>query len=48
MAGKFTFFWSILVPMVLLTASVAITYLLYRHFAGKVHQQHEEMQKDSG
>ena len=48
MHGEFTFFWSILVPAVMVIGSVILTYALYKHFAGKVHEQHEETQaKDS-
>jgi len=42
MAGKFTFFWSVLVPLIMLIGSVATTYALYRHFASKTHEKHKE------
>ncbi len=42
MQGEFSFFWSILVPAVMVTGSVILTYALYKHFAGKVEKQHEE------
>lgn len=44
MQGEFSFFWSILVPAVMVAGSVILTYALYRHFAGKVHEQHKETQ----
>lgn len=36
MQGEFTFFWSVLVPGVMVAGSIIVTYMLYRHFAGKV------------
>ncbi len=36
MQGEFSFLWSILVPAVMVAGSIAITYALYKHFAGKV------------
>ena len=45
MQGEFTFFWSILVPAVMVAGSVILTYALYKHFAGKMHEQHEKTQK---
>jgi len=42
MQGEFSFFWSILVPAVMVLGSVILTYALYKHFAGKVQKQHEE------
>jgi hypothetical protein len=36
MQGEFTFFWSVLVPGVMVVGSIVLTYALYRHFAGKV------------
>lgn len=44
MYGEFTFFWSVLVPAVMVIGSVILTYALYKHFAGKVHEQHKETQ----
>lgn len=44
MYGEFTFFWSILVPAVMVIGSVILTFALYRHFAGKVHEHNEETQ----
>lgn len=38
MAGKFTFFWSVLVPAVMVMGSIVITYILYRHFASKMNK----------
>lgn len=35
-AGQFSIFWSLVVPGVMAAGSILITYLLYRHFAGKV------------
>ncbi len=46
MQGEFSFLWSILVPAVMVVGSIAITYALYKHFAGKMHKQHEETEKD--
>lgn len=36
MQGEFTFFWSVLVPGLMVVGSIVVTYVLYRHFAGKV------------
>ena len=46
MQGEFTFFWSILVPAVMVIGSIVLTYALYKHFAGKVHEQSDEKQAD--
>ena len=37
-AGQFSIFWSLLVPALTAAGSILITYLLYRHFAGKTHE----------
>jgi len=37
-AGKFIFFWSVIVPAMMAAGSILVTYLLYKHFAGKVGQ----------
>lgn len=37
-AAEFSFFWSLVVPAVMAGGSILITYLLYRHFAGRVEQ----------
>jgi hypothetical protein len=39
-AGQFSVFWSLLVPALMAAGSILITYLLYRHFAAQVHDQH--------
>jgi hypothetical protein len=36
MQGEFAVFWSVLVPGVMAVGSIIVTYVLYRHFAGKV------------
>ena len=38
-AGQFSVFWSLVVPAAMAAGSILITYLLYRHFAGKVGEQ---------
>lgn len=47
MQGKFTFFWSVLIPAVMVIGSVIITYILYRHFASKMHERQEEQTEQS-
>ena len=34
-AGDFLFFWSIVVPALMVAGSILVTYLLYKHFAAK-------------
>ena len=41
-ATHFSLFWSIVVPAAMAVASILITYLLYRHFAGEVEQRHHK------
>jgi hypothetical protein len=38
-AGQFSVFWSLLVPALMASGSILITYLLYKHFAGKMDRQ---------
>jgi hypothetical protein len=40
--AQFSVFWSILVPAAMAVGSILITYLLYRHFAGGVEQDHRK------
>ncbi len=46
MQAEFIFFWSVLVPAVMLIGSIVMTYALYKHFAGKVNEQSDEEQAD--
>ena len=46
MQGEFMFFWSVFVPAVMITGSIIITYSLYRHFAGKLDQEHKKAHTD--
>lgn len=46
MAGEFIFFWSILVPLVMIAGSIFITYVLHRHFSRKMQEQRQEGQTD--
>ena len=46
MQGEFTFFWSIVVPAAMAAGSIVITYCLYRHFAGKVHQNNNQQDSE--
>jgi predicted alpha/beta hydrolase len=39
MAGEFSLFWSIVVPLLMVAGSIAVTWALYRHFAAKVGQK---------
>ena len=41
-AAHFSVFWSILVPASMAVGSIVITYLLYRHFAAEVRQDHHK------
>ena len=47
MQGEFTFFWSVLIPAVMVIGSVIITYVLYRHFASKMHERQEKQTEQS-
>jgi hypothetical protein len=40
--AQFSVFWSILVPAAMAVGSILITYLLYRHFADGVEQDHRK------
>ena len=40
--ADFSLFWSVLVPVVMIVGSVAITYLLYRHFVGQMGRHSED------
>ena len=46
MAGKFHFFWSILIPLLMIGGSILITYILYKHFSKKMEDRALEMQKE--
>jgi hypothetical protein len=39
MQAGFSFFWSLVVPAAITAGSVVLTWLLYRHFAGKMPKQ---------
>ena len=40
--AQFSIFWSIVVPAAMAAGSILITYLLYRHFAAEVKQDHHK------
>jgi hypothetical protein len=42
-AGQFSVFWSLLVPALMASGSILITYLLYKHFAGKMDRPERQM-----
>ncbi|MBN1765694.1 MAG: hypothetical protein JW860_10585 [Sedimentisphaerales bacterium] len=46
MTGEFSYFWSVAVPLVMIAGSIVITYILYRHFAGKIQDQPQESQSE--
>jgi nucleoside recognition membrane protein YjiH len=48
MTGKFMFFWSVLVPALMVIGSIIITYALYRHFAGKIDELQKEKPTEKG
>jgi len=45
MQSDYNIFWSVLIPLVMLIASIGLTFALYRHFARQV-DEHSGQQKE--